>query len=368
MAKELDQYFDQILWSGAGSLRELLTSPQSFLDANLATTIYDVTAPADAAQPVMLDAQTRQGILTRAGFLAAHSDVDSSGPVPRGVFVLNSHALPASAVASAERAPRAAGGRRHRGPPDDASALRDAPQPVLLQFVPRQHRRRRLRVRGVRRDRGAPHDRERESGGHERRPAGHRRRRRVRRACRSSPRSSSAARRCSAATSSRSIDTRWGRRRARAARRSSRRCRLAFSVDSRMTDAFTVADRGSRVRPAHDGSSRPVKKGPSPMALTFSRRAALLQLASIPITLSLARSLTSADRGRRGPEAARDLHAEQRHEALQLLADRADSGGCRLSADQHADPQRRSSPTTARPTTDSRRRRTSFAVCTSRTA
>ena len=37
----------------------------------------------------MLDSQTRQGILTRAGFLAAHSDVDSSGPVPRGVFVLN---------------------------------------------------------------------------------------------------------------------------------------------------------------------------------------------------------------------------------------------------------------------------------------
>ena len=67
-----------------------MTSPQSFLDASLATTIYDVPAPANAALPVMLDNQTRQGILTRAGFLAAHSDVDSSGPVPRGVFVLNS--------------------------------------------------------------------------------------------------------------------------------------------------------------------------------------------------------------------------------------------------------------------------------------
>jgi Protein of unknown function (DUF1592)/Protein of unknown function (DUF1588)/Protein of unknown function (DUF1595)/Protein of unknown function (DUF1587) len=90
MARELDQYFDQILWSGTGSLRELLTSPLSFPDSSLATTVYDVTTPLSGAQPVMLDGQTRQGILTRAGFLAAHSDVDSSGPVPRGVFVLNS--------------------------------------------------------------------------------------------------------------------------------------------------------------------------------------------------------------------------------------------------------------------------------------
>jgi hypothetical protein len=90
MAKELDQYFDHVLWSGTGSLRELLTSPMSFLDSSLATTIYDVTGPVNATLPTMLDNQTRQGILTRAGFLAAHSDVDSSGPVPRGVFVLNS--------------------------------------------------------------------------------------------------------------------------------------------------------------------------------------------------------------------------------------------------------------------------------------
>jgi hypothetical protein len=90
MAKELDQYFDQILWSGTGSLREFLTSPQSFLDSSLAKTIYNVQAPGNGFQPIVLDAQTREGILTRAGFLAAHSDVDSSGPVPRGVFVLNS--------------------------------------------------------------------------------------------------------------------------------------------------------------------------------------------------------------------------------------------------------------------------------------
>jgi hypothetical protein len=90
MASELDQYFDQILWTGSGSLRELFTSTQSFIDPTLATTVYGVTAQGTGFQPVTLDAQTRQGILTRAGFLAAHADVDSSGPVPRGVFVLSS--------------------------------------------------------------------------------------------------------------------------------------------------------------------------------------------------------------------------------------------------------------------------------------
>jgi uncharacterized protein DUF1592/uncharacterized protein DUF1588/uncharacterized protein DUF1595/uncharacterized protein DUF1587 len=89
MAAELDQYFDQVLWSGTGSMRELLTSPRSFLDANLATSIYNVPPPATGFQSTLLDLQTRQGILTRAGFLTAHADVDSSGPVPRGVFVLN---------------------------------------------------------------------------------------------------------------------------------------------------------------------------------------------------------------------------------------------------------------------------------------
>jgi hypothetical protein len=89
MASELDQFFDQVLWSGSGSIRELLTSTQSFVDSNLASLIYNVKAPATGFQSTTLDAQTRQGILTRAGFLAAHADVDSSGPVPRGVFVLN---------------------------------------------------------------------------------------------------------------------------------------------------------------------------------------------------------------------------------------------------------------------------------------
>jgi hypothetical protein len=89
MASELDDYFDSVLWSGSGSIRELFTSTQSSIDSALATTVYKVPAPGQGFQSVALDAQTRQGILTRAGFLTAHADTDSSGPIPRGVFVLN---------------------------------------------------------------------------------------------------------------------------------------------------------------------------------------------------------------------------------------------------------------------------------------
>jgi hypothetical protein len=89
MAGELNQFFDQVLWSGTGSLREFFTSTQGFVDSNLATLVYKINAPAGTGlQSVQLDGQIRKGILTRAGFLAANSDEDSSGPVPRGVFVM----------------------------------------------------------------------------------------------------------------------------------------------------------------------------------------------------------------------------------------------------------------------------------------
>jgi hypothetical protein len=88
MASELDAYFDDVLWVGEGSLRELFTSTRSFIDPNLAV-VYGLPPPKSGFQAVDLDPQTRKGVLTRAGFLATHADSDSSGPIPRGVFVLN---------------------------------------------------------------------------------------------------------------------------------------------------------------------------------------------------------------------------------------------------------------------------------------
>src|SRR5262249_44817466 len=39
---------------------------------------------------VALDPAIRPGVLSRAGYLAAHADADSSGPVARGIFMMSS--------------------------------------------------------------------------------------------------------------------------------------------------------------------------------------------------------------------------------------------------------------------------------------
>ena len=114
MTAELDQFYDDVLWNGAGSLRELFTSNRSFVDSTLAG-IYGIpwsplsSAPGQASlwpnftpavttaapassnlQLVSLDSNIRPGILTRPGFLTVHADSDSSGPIVRGVFLLGS--------------------------------------------------------------------------------------------------------------------------------------------------------------------------------------------------------------------------------------------------------------------------------------
>ena len=88
MATELDQFFDSVLWQGSASLHELLMSNQSFADPTLGA-LYGVAIAGPGFQPVLLDPTIRSGVLSRAGYLAVHADVDSSGPVPRGVFVMN---------------------------------------------------------------------------------------------------------------------------------------------------------------------------------------------------------------------------------------------------------------------------------------
>lgn len=89
MTGELDRFFDAVLWQGQGSLRELFTSNQSFADPALAQ-LYGAPVTAEGFQSITLDPTIRAGVLTRAGFLAVHSAIDSSGPIARGVFVLQS--------------------------------------------------------------------------------------------------------------------------------------------------------------------------------------------------------------------------------------------------------------------------------------
>jgi hypothetical protein len=87
MTGELDRFYASALSSG--SLRSLFMSNESFADGTLAR-IYGVPVTGTEFQPVTLDPQLRKGILSRAGFLAVHADTDGSGPVSRGVFVLQS--------------------------------------------------------------------------------------------------------------------------------------------------------------------------------------------------------------------------------------------------------------------------------------
>jgi hypothetical protein len=88
MATELDSYFDDVLWTSPGSLRELFSSNRSFVDPTLAGLYGVPTGRGTGFRPTTLDPRTRRGVMTRAGFLSAHADTDASGPIPRGVFVL----------------------------------------------------------------------------------------------------------------------------------------------------------------------------------------------------------------------------------------------------------------------------------------
>src|SRR5260370_35063768 len=67
-----------------------LISAGRWFEAGIEGRLYGVSAGGSALRPAISDAQIRQGVLTRAGFLAVHSATDSSGPIERGVFVLQS--------------------------------------------------------------------------------------------------------------------------------------------------------------------------------------------------------------------------------------------------------------------------------------
>jgi hypothetical protein len=85
MQVDLAAFIDAATSEGEGSLAQLFSSNAAFVDARLAG-IYGTSAGPDATL-VALDQATRRGVLTRAGFLTAHSAYDSSGPIARGVFV-----------------------------------------------------------------------------------------------------------------------------------------------------------------------------------------------------------------------------------------------------------------------------------------
>ncbi len=88
MNEEIDQLFDHVLWRSTGSLDELFATDVGYPGVALAS-MYGVPDVVDSTQPAPLDAATRGGVLTRAGWLSVHSAPHDSAPIARGVFVLS---------------------------------------------------------------------------------------------------------------------------------------------------------------------------------------------------------------------------------------------------------------------------------------
>lgn len=85
---ETEQFIDAVLWDRDGTLSTLLTSPSSFINADLSK-LYAVKNPVKGAALVKLDLDNTQraGLLTHASVLATHSKANDSFPIARGKFV-----------------------------------------------------------------------------------------------------------------------------------------------------------------------------------------------------------------------------------------------------------------------------------------
>ncbi len=87
MREEATRFTGRAMFDGARTLKELLTSRDTFVNATLAD-VYGVPRPTTWA-PVTLPANQRGGILTQAAFLASHAHAVAGSPPLRAVFVMN---------------------------------------------------------------------------------------------------------------------------------------------------------------------------------------------------------------------------------------------------------------------------------------
>lgn len=88
LVKETELFVDNIVGEKAAGLSALLTSPESFVNDELAR-LYglDGDYAEDSFEPVSLEPSERSGLLTRLGFLSAYAHDTESDPIRRGVFV-----------------------------------------------------------------------------------------------------------------------------------------------------------------------------------------------------------------------------------------------------------------------------------------
>jgi hypothetical protein len=84
---ELDRFFEDLAFNG-GSFKDLFLSNVAFVNATTAA-IYGLDAASYGTElaRVELDAATRPGFLTRAGFLGSFSHFDGTSPILRGAYI-----------------------------------------------------------------------------------------------------------------------------------------------------------------------------------------------------------------------------------------------------------------------------------------
>lgn len=86
-AEEHDRFVREIVFGRDGGYRDLLTSPDTFVNAELAA-IYGVPGSfGEAMELVTLDPAQRRGVFTQIGFLASNATQTSPDPIHRGVFL-----------------------------------------------------------------------------------------------------------------------------------------------------------------------------------------------------------------------------------------------------------------------------------------
>jgi hypothetical protein len=86
--EEVLRFTDRIVFDEEGGYRDLLTSPNTMVNAKLAP-IYGLSGDfTDEWVPVELDPNVRPGLLTRAGFVGTHGRFTRGSLIFRGAFVL----------------------------------------------------------------------------------------------------------------------------------------------------------------------------------------------------------------------------------------------------------------------------------------
>jgi hypothetical protein len=86
MYAESEAFVSDVLWQRGGSLRELLTSNETYIDSNLAK-LYGIKSGSETLQRITLDRKRRSGILTQASILSILASEQRESIIRRGMFI-----------------------------------------------------------------------------------------------------------------------------------------------------------------------------------------------------------------------------------------------------------------------------------------